>query len=456
MSMKTLVRPTLALGSIFFSISWIIPNRTEPWRGFHSEFISALGLGLVALGVAFGSRISWRSSSLAGLTAALVPIPFFQYLFGVIPFSGQAWISTAYIYACLLMLLAGGACKEEKFIQLSDFLFAAILFAALISTALLFQQWLGPYQDGALDIWIASRSKGRPAANLGQPNHLATLLLWGLVGVWWWKWRGVFGLSTTYLLSFLFIFGIAITQSRTGAIGVFAVALSLLFWRPLQTIWGGGGTTRSYAYIMILFFVAIFWGAQRISAYLLLETPQNLGDRLTGEVRPIIWRMLMEAVFDRPLWGYGWNFVVPAQMAKAENFPSLHVAFFQSHNLFLDFLVWMGLPLGGSVIAIICIWTARVVARVRAPCEVFACLMLLAVGIHAMFEYPLHYAYFLLPTMLMAGALDVSHIKEAKVFSKVGSQVVFVFVIYRDWETDRKSTRLNSSHSGESRMPSSA
>ena len=29
-------------------------------------------------------------------------------------------------------------------------------------------------------------------------------------------------------------------------------------------------------------------------------------------------------------------------------------------------------------------------------------------------------------------------------------------VTYRDWETDRKSTRLNSSHSGESRMPSSA
>ena len=29
-------------------------------------------------------------------------------------------------------------------------------------------------------------------------------------------------------------------------------------------------------------------------------------------------------------------------------------------------------------------------------------------------------------------------------------------VPYRDWETDRKSTRLNSSHSGESRMPSSA
>ena len=29
-------------------------------------------------------------------------------------------------------------------------------------------------------------------------------------------------------------------------------------------------------------------------------------------------------------------------------------------------------------------------------------------------------------------------------------------VNYRDWETDRKSTRLNSSHSAKSRMPSSA
>ena len=33
---------------------------------------------------------------------------------------------------------------------------------------------------------------------------------------------------------------------------------------------------------------------------------------------------------------------------------------------------------------------------------------------------------------------------------------IYLNAAYRDWETDRKSTRLNSSHSGESRMPSSA
>ena len=34
--------------------------------------------------------------------------------------------------------------------------------------------------------------------------------------------------------------------------------------------------------------------------------------------------------------------------------------------------------------------------------------------------------------------------------------IIDEFHVYRDWETDRKSTRLNSSHSRASRMPSSA
>ena len=40
--------------------------------------------------------------------------------------------------------------------------------------------------------------------------------------------------------------------------------------------------------------------------------------------------------------------------------------------------------------------------------------------------------------------------------SKVREVVESLNIAYRDWETDRKSTRLNSSHSAKSRMPSSA
>ena len=40
--------------------------------------------------------------------------------------------------------------------------------------------------------------------------------------------------------------------------------------------------------------------------------------------------------------------------------------------------------------------------------------------------------------------------------SIISDNVKLVLETYRDWETDRKSTRLNSSHSGDARMPSSA
>ena len=52
-------------------------------------------------------------------------------------------------------------------------------------------------------------------------------------------------------------------------------------------------------------------------------------------------------------------------------------------------------------------------------------------------------------------SIDGEYIRSRyKWFRKKGGE--FINHMYRDWETDRKSTRLNSSHSGESRMPSSA
>ena len=43
-----------------------------------------------------------------------------------------------------------------------------------------------------------------------------------------------------------------------------------------------------------------------------------------------------------------------------------------------------------------------------------------------------------------------------KLYHAVSLPIKSATWIYRDWETDRKSTRLNSSHSAKSRMPSSA
>ena len=49
---------------------------------------------------------------------------------------------------------------------------------------------------------------------------------------------------------------------------------------------------------------------------------------------------------------------------------------------------------------------------------------------------------------------EEKHIK--RVLESIKEFDEIVVVDYRDWETDRKSTRLNSSHRSLSRMPSSA
>ena len=64
-----------------------------------------------------------------------------------------------------------------------------------------------------------------------------------------------------------------------------------------------------------------------------------------------------------------------------------------------------------------------------------------------------------LTTSLWTGELirtDPVQITKAHLdFINAGAQIIITSP-YRDWETDRKSTRLNSSHSRASRMPSSA
>ena len=51
---------------------------------------------------------------------------------------------------------------------------------------------------------------------------------------------------------------------------------------------------------------------------------------------------------------------------------------------------------------------------------------------------------------------DVANSGATLLSIKSGTTTFMSMAPYRDWETDRKSTRLNSSHSAKSRMPSSA
>jgi len=80
--------------------------------------------------------------------------------------------------------------------------------------------------------------------------------------------------------------------------------------------------------------------------------------------------------------------------------------FEHSHNLVLDLLLWNGLPVGGLIAAALAWWF---IAHIRASRDARVVWLLAATGgvfMHGMLEFPLEYAYFLIPVGLVMGAVD--------------------------------------------------
>jgi hypothetical protein len=127
---------------------------------------------------------------------------------------------------------------------------------------------------------------------------------------------------------------------------------------------------------------------------------------MQGELRPLAWRLFFDAVLTQPWFGYGWTEVTHAQLAVATEFPPLYGPFGQSHNLFLDLVLWLGIPLG-LFVSTAMVWQFTTYVRTVTNAKDAILLMFLSViGIHAMLELPMHYAYFLLPTGLVIGVLN--------------------------------------------------
>ena len=96
-----------------------------------------------------------------------------------------------------------------------------------------------------------------------------------------------------------------------------------------------------------------------------------------------------------------------ARLALADRSPGLGGPFGHSHNLFIDLVVWTGLPLGILLAAFLVRWSWLRLRAIRLAQDAVLLLLLGVVGVHAMLELPLHYAYFLLPVGLVIGVLHV-------------------------------------------------
>lgn len=147
--------------------------------------------------------------------------------------------------------------------------------------------------------------------------------------------------------------------------------------------------------------------------------------------RKAIYLLMLDAIWNGPIWGYGWNQVSLAQFEFAiSNSPAVYTQY--SHNLFLDLLLWNGPILGGLLIFYICFWGIRSAIYCKTAEVWFGLLGVLVVLSHSMTEYPHTYAFFLLPLGLLVGAIDADTRDAFRVIA-MPRWVSLVLVVITGW-----------------------
>ena len=314
--------------------------------------------------------------------------------------------ATAMLAAAAVAVLAGASAPPAAFGAVC----LAMALAGLPNAAIAFIQVFAPqWPDG--DLIAHSSLVGRAVGNLRQPNHLASLLLWSAIAVVALLELGRLRLRGAGLAVALLMGALVLTASRTGTVGAVLLALWALADRRLSRR-ARGLLLSAPAWYALAWVGMAAWARQ---AQQVFGGQARLAESVESSSRLAIWRDTLVLIREHPWWGVGFgefNFAW-----SLTPLPQRPVAFFDhSHNLPLQLFVELGLPLGTLALALLVFsllraaWLVRDGAAQAARLPQAACTarrtalaMVVMIGLHSLLEYPLWYAYFLLPAAWCLG-----------------------------------------------------
>ncbi|ENX26086.1 hypothetical protein F891_02904 [Acinetobacter sp. CIP 101966] len=433
-------------GALIFclaSIAYLLPNYYDPWRTVYHDFaMYGVFLCLLAKILLENNDIIINKRIIFIFSVALIPL--IQNIFGKIYFLGDALITSIYIFSFGLAIMIGLNLRQNyKLNQILIFVSTFCIFVGLVSAFIILKQWLLLTNGG---IWTVDVPPGgRPFANFAQPNNAASFLLLSVLATLYLYEKKIIHHLTGIGLACLLLFCLTLTQSRT--VWIFIICF-LIWW-----LWKSSCFSARLGKYAIFYFAIIFVLSAITAPYLSdlidITLVRDVVERATsGHHRILMWKQLLYAVSQEPIWGYGWNQVSVAQLSVFEDYP-IGPWTEHSHNIILDLLIWNGVPIGILIIGFFALWLWRL-SKLTTSIEVFIGLAMIGVLIvHGMFEYPLEYAFFLLPMGLILGTLSFDlYDKRVKFLSKNIGMVVFVSSailltwIFIEYSRVEKDTRL--------------
>ncbi len=420
-------------GIVLLFFSWLQPLHFLPWVSWHSEVLSFLAVLMLSASVLRGQiqlgadvvvpRAVWPLLLLACIVIVQVGT-------GRISFLGDGLVLGFYLALCIGALVVGRNMSSLNGLGI------ALLLGALCSVFIAIVQAMDVWESVT---WIVRPTGGvrRPGANLGQPNQLATLILMGMASLLYFYASRRLSAGFTSVVAALLLWGLAITESRAGVLsavlmGVWAfshrratalrisaatvllaaIGLSVLMWSwpPFVTFMQEGGWTE----------VA---NAQHVN--------------VSGGTRLVVWPQIVEAILQRPWFGWGVRQVSQAHNAVVHAYPTSE-PFTYAHSVILDMAVGVGLPLTAAVVVIVAIWLFKRATAVKSLHAWYCIALVLPFAVHSMVEFPFAYSYFLLPIMLAIGALEcaVAPDQVFRISKKFATTVVVVVGILMAWSVD--------------------
>jgi Virulence factor membrane-bound polymerase, C-terminal/O-Antigen ligase/Protein glycosylation ligase len=433
------------------ALPWLLATHTNPWTMFHAEWLIAgamLCLAVWAVAVLPGRwALTWSVLALG----PPVLLPLAHAAGGRLVYAADGWLAGLYLGALFLAAATGMRAEALQPHRGADAIFSSLVIASVASTGLMLYQWLGFNDLGMLVMTLPVG--GRLVANVGQPNLLATLLVWGVLGVWWGVQRKRIGPAVATLAAAFLLLGVAGTQSRTGMLEVAVLAFVAVLGRR-----GLGQPRRGVVLLLLAWFAIAVLAWPTLTAALEADTALSLEQQASLSRRPLIWQLALQLIAEMPLLGWGWNQTLVGQVALFTKVDPLHLVLPYMHNLVLDLMIWCGVPLGMLAAGALLAWFVSRWRR-HVPAQRPLLLALTVLLLHSMLELPHAYALFLLPAGLLFGALEqqfarrnpvaVPRAVPATMVAVLALALAVMAVDYLRVESDLQETRIRAARIGD-------
>lgn len=438
----------LIIASVLIAFGWLSPFHTYPWVTFSSE-LASFGAAFAVVTLFLTKEIKIPRPQIVMLIIVLLPL--LQFCFGLILDFSVAFLSFAYLLAFWLMMLCGYnlSLQAENREKLMIGFSLIVLIAGLLSSFMAVVQWLNleSYLYGIMGL-----RGNRPYANFGQPNNLSTFLVMALMGGLYLYEKRKVSLWLLIPSSLILLFTITLTQSRTAWI---VCIFFFFYW-----IYKQHKNNPRFNFPKLLLWTSLYFV---IAGYLLPYLTQFMSYNLdtgvvhtasivqragSGHERLGMWMQILHAIAERPWFGYGWNQTSIAVVESIE-FNTVQVWFNSGHNIVLDLLIWNGVPLGVLIIGYLSLWLLWLNKTAKDSTSIIAIMMVCAILIHAMLEFPQRYAYFLLPMGFLLGLIQAQtpQLKGITIQKNVVRcvwliSVIVLLLIWRDYKLFQDNSRL--------------